>query len=218
MRGSLICAAIAISCGGKGGPDDGNTSDGLPDIPSPIPADRTTTWDPGITSDVPLGMPLGADGLPQRTIVCATVDPGGNIQAAIDSCPANQVVQLGAGTFDITATIQLKSNVVLRGAGSGTGGTIVHKTNGGTVIAIGTERDGVCYSGIGRGHALTADAAKESKVVTLGQAASGFGAGDLVWIDQLDVDPVVIGDCRYFKRNDASGYRSLAQVNEVASV
>src|SRR5262245_22555632 len=52
-----------------------------------IPPDRVTTWDPGITSDGQLGMPLGDDGLPQRTMVCATLSPGQNIQAAIDACP-----------------------------------------------------------------------------------------------------------------------------------
>src|SRR5262249_2857398 len=214
MRLSVLFATVFISaCGGGtlqstdaaggGGGTDGRTSDsggsggsggssgsGGSGGSMLIPADRTTTWEPGILSDMPLGLPLGTDGLPQRTTVCATVNPGGNIQAAIDSCPANQVVLLGAGTFDIGTTIQLKSNVVLRGAASGTGGTIINKTNGGTVLAIGSERDQICYSGNGQGHALTADAGKESRVLTLGSAASTFNPGDLVWIDQLDVSPV----------------------------
>src|SRR5262249_34895123 len=131
-----IVAAAASACGGGGGGGGDGSGSGSSDA-GPVgggflPPDRATTWEPGIPSDVPLGMPLGDDGLPQRTTVCATVNPGGNIQAAIDNCPANQVVLLGAGTFNITATIQVKSNVVLRGAGSGPGGTVINKTNGGT--------------------------------------------------------------------------------------
>jgi len=183
-----------------------------------IPADRRTTWNPGILSDIPLGQPLGPDGIPQRTNVCATVNPGGNIQAAIDACPDNQVVLLSAGTFTVSSTIQLKSKVVLRGSGSGTGGTTIVKSGGGTVLAIGTERDQICYSGNGQGVALTADAAKDSTTLSVGNAASSFQVGDLVVIDQVDVSPVVIGDCTFFKRHSGSAYRSIAQVNQVTAV
>jgi hypothetical protein len=185
-----------------------------------IPANRRTTWSPGILADQPLGLALGSDGLPQRTTVCATVNPGGNIQAAINGCPANQVVQLGAGTFTISSTIQLKSNVVLRGAGSGTGGTTIVKSNGGTVIAIGTQRDRICAAGNGQGVALTADGAKETNTLTIGSAAANFAVGDLVLVDQIDVSPVVLGDCSYnnLKRNNGDGWRSLSQVDEVVAV
>jgi hypothetical protein len=84
----------------------------------PIAADRITTWQPGILADTQLGQPLGADGLPQRTTVCASVAAGGNIQAAVDACPAGQVVQLAAGTYTVSATVTLTKGVVLRGAGS----------------------------------------------------------------------------------------------------
>ena len=204
---------------GGPGPSDGGCQSGLCDAGTPvIPADRVTKWNPGILADSPLGLALGADGLPQRTTLCATVNPGGNIQAAIDSCPANQVVQLSAGTFTISSTIQLKSNVVLRGAGSGTGGTTIVKTGGGTVLAIGTERDQICYSGNGQGVALTADAPKDTTSITVGSAASTFQVGDLIVIDQVDAPPVVIGDCLYFKRHSGSSYRSIAQVDQVTAV
>jgi hypothetical protein len=185
-----------------------------------IPANRRTTWSPGILADQPLGLALGSDGLPQRTTVCATVNPGGDIQGAINGCPANQVVQLGAGTFTISSTIQLKSNVVLRGAGSGTGGTTIVKSNGGTVIAIGTQRDRICAAGNGQGVALTADGVKETNTLTIGGAAANFAVGDLVLVDQLDVSPVVLGDCSYnnLKRNNGDGWRSLSQVDEVVAV
>jgi hypothetical protein len=205
---------------GGHGPADGGCGIGSCDGGSPvIPADRRTQWNPGILSDVPLGLPLGSDGLPQRTTICATLNPGDNIQAAIDSCPANQVVHLAAGTFTISATIQLKSGVVLRGAGSGAGGTTIVKTGGGTVLAIGTERDQICYSGNGQGVALTADAPKDATTINVGSAASSFHVGDLIVIDQVDAPPVVTGTCTYFKRSqNGSSYRSIAQVTQVTSV
>src|SRR6202140_1459936 len=65
-----------------------------------IPQDRLTTWNPGIPG-----------GVPSRTTVCANLDAPayGNgiqdatagIQAALDACPAGQVVALSAGTFSI---------------------------------------------------------------------------------------------------------------------
>ena len=182
-----------------------------------IPSDRTTKWNPGILSDVPLGLPLGADGLPQRTTICKTVFPGESIQAAINACPDNQVVKLAPGTFTVSSTLQLRSKVVLRGSGSGSGGSTIVKSGGGTVLAIGTERDQVCYSGNGQGVALAADAAKDSTSINVGSAASRFQVGDLIGVDQVDVSPVVIGDCQYFKRNQG-GRRSIAQVVQVTGV
>ena len=62
-----------------------------PTLAQIVPADRGTTWNPGIPG-----------GIPARTTVCATVVAGGNIQAAINACPAGQVVQLGAGTWNLS--------------------------------------------------------------------------------------------------------------------
>src|SRR5438094_418366 len=51
---------------------------------------------------------LSAGGIPNRTAVCATINPRGsgqddttNIQNAIGACPLGQVVSLAAGTFTI---------------------------------------------------------------------------------------------------------------------
>src|SRR5258706_11363181 len=55
-----------------------------------IPSNRTTLWQPGVTYN---------GGIPNRTTIYKTLSPSGGddtvaIQAALDSCPANQVVQL----------------------------------------------------------------------------------------------------------------------------
>ena len=70
-------------------------------------------------------------GIPDRTTVCATVNPLGggqddftDIQNAINKCPAGDVVQLGAGAFTVHLAdlpIQISTGIVLRGTGSCTG-------------------------------------------------------------------------------------------------
>lgn len=59
-------------------------------------------------------------GIQNRTTICATLNPGSTvsqINSAINNC-SNGVVQLNAGTYNLTSGIQLKSNVTLRGAGA----------------------------------------------------------------------------------------------------
>ena len=86
-----------------------------------IPANRITTWKPGVTYN---------GGIPNRTTIYKTLSPLGGtsddtpqIQAALDSCPANQVVMLAAGTFNINGNgLWFRtSNCTLRGVGPGTG-------------------------------------------------------------------------------------------------
>src|SRR6185436_2552462 len=96
---------VPISCrntGGSGGDPAAATAGppaaGAQAIADVLPPERRTTWSPGIRG-----------GIPARTTVCAAVDAAGSgngavdatarIQAAIDACPAGQVVQLSAGEF-----------------------------------------------------------------------------------------------------------------------
>src|SRR5581483_256189 len=78
-----------------------------------ISSSRTTDW-------TRAGV---AGGIPVRTTVCATLNPGASaaqINSAIASCPSGQVVFLNAGTYNLNAqvTFGTKSNVTLRGAGA----------------------------------------------------------------------------------------------------
>ena len=180
---------------------------------------RTTTWNPGILADDQMHMPLGADGLPARTTICASPAPGADINAAITSCPEGQVVKLAAGTYTVSATIKLNKGVVLRGAGSkgaAMGGTTIVKTGGNSVIQIGASQDQACYaSNHGTALALSEDAVKETATVRVASGASGFAAGDLALVDEADDAPIQEGDCQYFKRVDK---RSVSQRVEIASV
>jgi pectin methylesterase-like acyl-CoA thioesterase len=69
------------------------------------------------------------------------------IQSALDGCAGkHQVVALAAGKYTVSATLQVPGGAVLRGAGTDpTTGTTIVSTNGGPVLAIGTERDQSCY-------------------------------------------------------------------------
>ncbi len=173
--------------------------------PSPIDAsgflssDRATTWNPGL---------MAVGGIPVRTTVCATVqasaygngasDATAGIQAAIDGCPAGQVVQLSAGTFTVNGghVIMLNKGITLRGAGAAA--TTLQKTDG---AKPGTEATGPAPSpivivgpalwstngtatSVTRSTNLTADGVKGATSVTVASAA-GFSAGQYVLLDEL---------------------------------
>jgi hypothetical protein len=202
--------------GGGSGGTAGGVDSGPPEPGQLVDSSRVTTWNPGILSDVPLGLPLGTNGLPQRTKDCASVALGGNIQAAINACPAGQVVQLAAGIYTVSATINLTSGVVLRGAGSqgAPGGTTIVRTGGGSVLSIGTSQDKPCYGGTT--YPLTAMGAKESTTVSVAVSSVGnFKAGQIALIDIVDDSTVQEGDCSYFKRVDK---RSVSQRVLIKSV
>src|SRR5216684_495466 len=84
-----------------------------------IPSNRVTLWQPGVTNN---------GGIPNRTTIYKTLSPSGGddtaaIQAALDGCPANQVVQLTVGVFKINGGgLHFQSpNCTLRGVGPGLG-------------------------------------------------------------------------------------------------
>jgi hypothetical protein len=224
--GSSLSDAPGGDTSSSGG---GNSCDGGPcnTVPAGLldPA-YTTTWNPGILADTPTGAPLGPDGLPVRATICASVaaqagDATSAIQNALDGCQGkNQVVALAAGTYHVSAAIQVPGGVVLRGAGSDAAtGTLLVSTAGGPVVAIGTTRDTVCYQGGAFDTAaqpkLTQDATKETAAVTVASTA-GFVAGDLALVDQQDDAEVSEGDCTtIFKR--AANYGVSERV-EIAAV
>jgi hypothetical protein len=209
-------ATTAPSSSG-GAPGSGGTTSTTP--AGLLNPDYTTTWNPGILSDGQLGQPLGTDGLPVRTTICASPKPGDDLNAALKGCPEGQVVMLAADTYTVRDTVVLNRGVVLRGAGSqgaAKGGTTIVKTGGNTVLAIGTAYDQTCYnSNYNTAYALTADAIKETATIPLGSNASRFAAGDLALIDQVDDATVQEGDGTYFKRVDK---RSVSERVEVAGV
>jgi hypothetical protein len=190
--------------------------------------DFTTTWNPGILADTPTGAPLGADGIPARTAMCASVpaqsgDATSAIKSALAGCKGkNQVVLLSAGKYTVSSTIDVPSGVVLRGAGSDVAtGTVIVGSNGGPVLSIGTMQDTVCYDGsgfdAGAKPLLTRDAPKETATVTVGSTA-GWSAGDFALIDEMDTADVSEGDCgTIFKRAGNYGLSERVEISAVSA-
>ncbi len=157
-----------------------------------LPPDRLTVWNPGVSG-----------GIPNRTTVCATVnasaygngasDATAGIQAAVDGCPAGQVVQLSAGVFTINGgnIVQIGKGITLRGAGPTQ--TTLQKTDGAKpgqeatgpnpspLVLIGPAR---WDNNNERSTNLTADAAKGAYSINVSSAA-GFSAGQIVLLDEL---------------------------------
>jgi hypothetical protein len=92
-----------------------------------IPVNRTTLWQPGVTYNTIPG--ASSPGIPNRTTIYKTLSPlgggrddGAQINAAMASCPPNQVVQLTAGVFNLLTNINSRTgNITLRGVGPGKG-------------------------------------------------------------------------------------------------
>jgi hypothetical protein len=156
-----------------------------------IPADRATVWRPGVVG-----------GIPARTTICASLNASsyGNgsaeassaIQAAIDACPAGQVVKLSAGTFRVNNHLLVAKGITLRGAGATA--TVLRKTNGATpgsyqppnaqpIVVVGPNRWPGPDNATSRN--LTSDGANGAYTVTLSSAA-GFATGQFVLLDEDD--------------------------------
>jgi hypothetical protein len=132
-----------------------------------IPDDRLAPWQGNV------GVP---GGIPSRTTVCATLTPSGGddapaILSAVNSCPANQVVVLAAGTFKIASGMTFtKSNYTLRGAGQGK--TILNvATNAVPIFARGIQP----WPPPKTGPSITAGATKGSNTITVSDS-SAFAA------------------------------------------
>jgi len=135
-------------------------------------------------------------GIPNRTTICATLNPGATaaqINAAIAACPAGQVVFLNAGTYNISGGITFngRSNVTLRGAGPDKTFLVFSGSDG--CGGLGADICVINPTGYGPGGFLpagntanwTAGYAKGTTQITLDNVA-GVSAGSVVVLDQLD--------------------------------
>jgi hypothetical protein len=181
-----------------------------------IPPGQRTDWNPGLN-------PVG--GIPVRTTIYRTLLPsGGNdtpaIQAALDACPAGQVVQLGNGTFQIAGNgLEIThSNVVLRGNGPANTKLVKPTGTAYPVIAVGAR----WFEYSAPVADLAVNATKGSRTITLTSVA-GIVPGQLLVINQLTNPSLTWWSSRSPPGDPSRGWfgeydRPIGQVVEVASV
>ena len=174
-----------------------------------IPAGRRMDWVPGVNVGVP-------GGIPHRTVIGVTVDAArygtgnvdasGAISAAIDACPAGQVVFIPAGTYRIDNRVYrpYASNITVRGAGMGK--TVLKATMSAQVLLFGTSDWPRPTAGL----SVTGGATKGSKVLTVADT-SKVTVGNLVRIEQ-DNPPYAFPVAR-----SAAGRKLMSAVFRVAA-
>jgi hypothetical protein len=162
-------------------------------------------------------------GIPSRTTVCATLNPGATvaqINSAVASCPANQVVSLNAGTYNLSGTIVMRNNVTLRGQGMSTilnftsqGGSNFYWMGADVAVAF----QGTGWSGAGDTSAPGAGGVPPSTirdwtgtngqpgvftqgatVLNLSSAPTGLAVGDTITLWQSDMPDASVPNSGYF--------------------
>jgi hypothetical protein len=205
----------AQTCGGGGVANVcGDVNAGL------IPQERRTVWNPGLNA---------VGGIPHRTTIYQTLSPSGGddtaaIQAALDSCPDNQVVQLAAGSFQISGQglAITKSNITLRGAGPDSTKLVQAAGAQYPVIIIGTR----WYKWM-QPVAFTSDGVKEANSVTVG-SNPGLAVGELVHVDETYDSSLIYfnpdtqnGDYQGWgegRKGPQADSRPIGQAMEIASI
>jgi PKD repeat protein len=182
--------------------------------PEIIPADRRLIWQGN--AGIPGGIPNSSN-----MTVFATIPVGASrstVQNALNSCPSNQIVQLSAGNYNWSDTLDwigVGPGVVLRGAGAGR--TIISWSGySGTSVNF----SGVSYNPAPFGVAanLSQDAVKDSSTVTLASVPSWVTVGGLLCVDQLDETAYSDGSNGFNLRTYLGyGQRNMGQINRVVS-
>ncbi|HEY3707147.1 MAG TPA: hypothetical protein VGL22_18950 [Terracidiphilus sp.] len=161
-------------------------------------AAQAQTWQPFLSPDRGIDWTTaGVGAIPVRPVTCATLKPESTVEqinAALTACPAGQAVLLNAGTFAISGTIRVPSNVTLRGAGADQ--TILNATGSGdAVVAMG--RGDVPF----RPRVIRGGATAGSTQIELG-SAEGILAGTFLAITERN-DPAYVasagsgGNCNW---------------------
>jgi hypothetical protein len=177
--------------------------------PAPTTTSTTSTTLPPVSGNSILAPDRKIDwsqagvknGIPHRTTICATFSQGASVSQindAIASCPANQVIYLNAGTYQLAGGIDFggRSNVTLRGAGADQ----THLIFSDDTPCLGMYAN-ICLRGSDLGYygpspARVADwtsgYSKGTSSITL-SSTTGLSAGMRLVLDQLD-DAADTGD------------------------
>src|SRR5437016_4462757 len=158
-----------------------------------IPAGRRIQWDPGVRGDIRNRTTVFANvkNAPYKAKGDGVADDTAAIQNALNACPSEQVVYVPAGTYKISATIQVKSGVTLRGAGMKI--TVIKGASpftGDSLLAIDTPGWDSDYSQSPSINLTSSGLAKGSTSITT-STAHGWNAGDYILIDQWKILPPI---------------------------
>jgi hypothetical protein len=186
-----------------------------------LPNDRSTLWKPGLNSK---------GGIPTRTTIFKTLTPNGTddtqqIQDAINTCPANQVIVLTEGDFIISGNgLDInKSNITLRGSGLKTR-LIKNQGSGMSVINIGTR-----WVKFNNKVLLTQDAKKDAYYLIM-PGHPNYSVGEIIALNQTTDTSITqwgshaiegdwsrcwFGDCD--PKEDPTG-RPVGQIMEIESI
>ncbi|MGC1871370.1 MAG: glycosyl hydrolase family 28-related protein [Acidobacteriaceae bacterium] len=124
----------------------------------------------------------GVDGIPARTSNCASLTSAATlaqINSALASCPSGQTVYLATGTYSIPGTINVPSNVTLRGAGADQ--TILNATGGGGGDVVSLGSGGPTYNPI----SITGGSSAGSTSITVSNS-SGITVGNYLVITETN--------------------------------
>lgn len=187
-------------------------------VPDIIDSSRRVVWQGNV--GVVGGIPDSA-----TMTVFSNISAGASlptVQAAIDSCPSNQVVALAAGSYSWSANgdslFLRKDGVVLRGAGMNL-----------TFITLGvTSTERIQFNKQNEDDAqfqtdanLSVDAVKGATTVTLASVPSWVTAGELIGIDQTDDSAFAsnsgIDPGNSIRTAQGQGTRGFGQVSKVVS-
>lgn len=167
-----------------------------PDFSSVIPDERRTAWTQlGLDSEggIPTYPSITCTGLHPDN----SVDDSARINACIANAAPNTAVLIPAGLYRIDSSINMKSNVVLRGAGvaypwmpTASPSSTQLNLNNAHIGFNGGSKSANWSPGAGSGTNITTGYFKDSNSITL-SSASGYSIGDYISIFE-DNDPALV--------------------------
>jgi hypothetical protein len=146
-----------------------------------------------------------------------TVTPGGSIQAAVDAAQPGDTVAVSAGTYHESVLVE-KDNITIRGAGSGTNGTVLLPPVTYPADNCGQRKAGICFHGTVDGtDGPTAHATAFTKGGHLtGFRISGFTVDvSLSATDRAHVDGVVLTDSGRYGLTDTVSKNTVVERSEI---